>query len=756
MTDRVRQLGESEQARPGREEPAGEEAGRPAIGQVTGGGGSVSGERRPAGGSGAGAVGPGGVSAGGPRRSGRGVRWYGTAQWGLLVAGLTATAGLAALIPESGVTPYLLVFVPGIACLLVAFGVLTVIAEREAEALQARLEHAQQLADLNSSVIASFAMAVDAKDQHTHGHTERVRDLATLIGAEMGLAQEELDALRMAAMLHDIGKLAVPDYILSKPERLTPEEMKKVQTHTLVGAALLESVKFPWPVVPIIRSHHEWYDGRGYPDALAGEGVPLGARILAVADVYDALLSHRPYRPAMSVQEAVAFMRDRVGTQFDPGVVETCFRVLSEKQARNRFGFIFDAEGPMLPREGMSDTPDRRSVFTDIKHAHQELLALYEIVQTVSQSSNISETLELVLDKTKRIVEFSTCAVFLGQQNGGDLVAVTAMGMHAEVIRGRSLPLGKGLTGQVAKSGKPSGLGKEASADLAYLLGPAAAESPLKHALAVPLTTDGGCVGAITLYRTSEQGFTEDDARLASVVARQTGIAIKNAGQFEQTKQSALTDQLTGLSNARYFFMHLEQELNRAQREQRPMSLIAIDLNRLKRINDSFGHQQGDRALKTIAEVFRRHVRNYDTVVRYAGDEFFIILPDTTNQLAVETANRIKQAVRDTSLEVLPHQFISLSASFGVATFPGDAKEAEALIAVADRAMYADKRLNQQAALLSAEGRAAGTQEAALGEEPLAGQAELHVQKRDESLRVPEEGSAVGKPRSPRTRTPAS
>ncbi len=616
------------------------------------------------------------------------------------MAGLMATAGLGVLIPWSGLAPYLLVFVPTVACLFAALAVLVVLAEREAEALQARYEHARQLAELNSAVIGSFAMAVDAKDQHTHGHTERVRDLALLIGQEMGLHQDELDALRMAAMLHDIGKLAVPDYILSKPDQLTPEERKKVQTHTLVGAALLESVKFPWPVVPIIRSHHEWYDGGGYPDGLAGEQTPLGARILAVADVYDALLSHRPYRPAMTVQEAVAFMRDRSATQFDPTVLETCFRVLSAEQARNRFGFIFDAEGPMLPREGMSDTPGRRSVFTDIQQAHQELLALYEIVQTVSQSLNISETLDLVLDKTKRIVDFSTCVLFLRQQDGDDLVAITAMGMHADVIRGRRLPLGEGLTGEVALTAQPSGLGREANADLTHLLGPAAKESPLRHALSVPLTTDAGCVGAVTLYRTSDQPFTEDDARLASAVARQTAIAIKNAGQFEQTKSAALTDQLTGLANARYFFLHLEQELNRAQREQRPVSLVAVDLNGLKQINDSFGHQQGDRVLKQIAEIFRRHVRNYDTVVRYAGDEFFIILPDTTNQLAVETANRIKKAVRETSMEMSAGQSIMLSASFGVATFPGDAKEAEALIAVADRAMYADKRLNQQAALL--------------------------------------------------------
>jgi len=650
---------------------------------------------------------------------------YRTVQWALIVAGLTATAGLGALIPRSGLTPYLLVFVPTVACLFVALAVLVVIAEREAEALharyQARYEHARSLAELNSAVIGSFAMAVDAKDQHTHGHTERVRDLALLIGQEMGLHQDELDALRMAAMLHDIGKLAVPDYILSKPEQLSPQEKKKVETHTLVGAALLESVKFPWPVVPIIRSHHEWYNGGGYPDGLAGEQTPLGARILAVADVYDALLSHRPYRPAMTVQEAVAFMRDRSGTQFDPIVLETCFRVLSAEQARNRFGFIFDAEGPMLPREGISDTPGRRSVFTDIQQAHQELLALYEIVQTVSQSLNISETLELVLDKTKTIVDFSTCVVFLCQQDADDLVAITATGMHADLIRGRRLPMGEGLTGEVAKTARPSGLGKEASADLSRLLGPAAKESPLRHALSVPLTTDAGCVGAVTLYRTGDRPFTEDDARLASAVAQQTAIAIKNAGQFEQTKSAALTDQLTGLANARYFFLHLEQELNRAQREQRPVSLIAVDLNGLKLINDSFGHQQGDRVLKMIAEIFRRHVRNYDTVVRYAGDEFFIILPDTTNQLALETVNRIKTAVRETSMEMSAGQSVALSASFGVATFPGDAKEAEALIAVADRAMYADKRLNQQAALLrrrdstspvSAETRGARTGEA--------------------------------------------
>ena len=178
-------------------------------------------------------------------------------------------------------------------------------------------------------------------------------------------------------------------------------------------------------------------------------------------------------------------------------------------------------------------------------------------------------------------------------------------------------------------------------------------------------------------------------------------MAIKNARKYEPTRQSALTDQLTGLFNARYFFMQLQQELSRAQRDRQPFSLVACDLDNLKQVNDQYGHQQGDRVLKIMAEVFNRHLREYDTCVRYAGDEFFIILPNTTNQEAVESVGRIKQALRETSIEMLPGRLFTLSASFGVATYPGDAKEADALIAVADEAMYSDKRLTRQAALLS-------------------------------------------------------
>jgi diguanylate cyclase (GGDEF)-like protein len=316
----------------------------------------------------------------------------------------------------------------------------------------------------------------------------------------------------------------------------------------------------------------------------------------------------------------------------------------------------------------------------------------------------MQETADFIISKTKGIIDFATCVLFLREADDEHLVAVAAAGPYSETILGRRIPLGSGVSGAAALTGVPSSLDCAAADDLVLLLGASAGECALTEVLAAPLTGEAGTIGAITLYRASDRPFTEDDARLAATVARQASIAVNNARQFEQTKQSALTDQLTGLANARYFFMHLQEELSRANAEHTPVSLIAIDLNKLKQINDSFGHQQGDRVLRILSEVFRRHVRDSDTVVRYAGDEFFIILPNTSNKRAVDTANRIKRAVRETAVEMLPGRFVNLSASFGVATFPGDANDAHSLIAVADRSMYADKRLHEQAWLLSQQG----------------------------------------------------
>ena len=165
--------------------------------------------------------------------------------------------------------------------------------------------HAEEVAALHRRTIEVLALAIEAKDQTTHDHLERVEVYAVAVGQELGLDEGEIEALRASALLHDIGKLAVPEYIISKPGKLTPEEFEKMKTHTVVGAEIVEQIRFPYPVAPIVRSHHEKWDGTGYPDGLSGEQIPIGARILSAVDCLDALASDRQYRRALPLDEAI-------------------------------------------------------------------------------------------------------------------------------------------------------------------------------------------------------------------------------------------------------------------------------------------------------------------------------------------------------------------------------------------------------------------------------------------------------------------
>jgi len=182
--------------------------------------------------------------------------------------------------------------------------------------------HAEEMSHLHLRTIEALALAIEAKDQTTHEHLQRVRVYAMEIAKELRLSHEETEALEAASLLHDIGKLAVPEHIISKPGKLTPEEFEKMKIHPIIGAEILEQVRFPYPVVPIVHSHHEKWDGSGYPSGLKGEEIPIGARILAAVDCLDALASHRQYRPALPLDKAMAKVADESGKSFDPQVVK--------------------------------------------------------------------------------------------------------------------------------------------------------------------------------------------------------------------------------------------------------------------------------------------------------------------------------------------------------------------------------------------------------------------------------------------------
>jgi putative nucleotidyltransferase with HDIG domain len=197
-------------------------------------------------------------------------------------------------------------------------------------------KHAEETASVHFRTIESLALAIEAKDQSTHDHLQRVRVYALGIGEEWGMSSTELDALRAAALLHDIGKIAVPEYIISKPGKLTPDEFQKMKIHPVVGAEILERVRFPFPVAPIVRAHHEKWDGTGYPAGLKGEEIPLGARILSVVDCLDALASDRQYRKALPLSEAMAIVERDSGKAFDPQIVEILKRKYVELEHKAR------------------------------------------------------------------------------------------------------------------------------------------------------------------------------------------------------------------------------------------------------------------------------------------------------------------------------------------------------------------------------------------------------------------------------------
>ena len=272
--------------------------------------------------------------------------------------------------------------------------------------------HLIQLNSLYMSTIETLAMAIDAKDQITHGHIRRVQSYAVGLAKSMGVTDEpQIRAIEAAALLHDMGKLAVPEYILNKPGPLTPAEFEKMKLHASVGADILSSIEFPYPVVPIVRHHHESWDGSGYPDKLAGSDIPIGARILSVVDCFDALTSDRPYRPRLSDKEALRILQERRGTMYDPLVVDTFARV----------------HGTIVPNVAAQPTPSslraitaaasppttfaesRTARFEEIAASSDEMLTLFDLARSLTASMGVQDGTELIAKHLRRLVPSSAC-----------------------------------------------------------------------------------------------------------------------------------------------------------------------------------------------------------------------------------------------------------------------------------------------------------------------------------------------------------
>lgn len=569
------------------------------------------------------------------------------------------------------------------------------------EKVEAGLRHAEEMAALHLRTIEALALAIDAKDETTQEHLQRVQVYAVEIGKDLGLSENELEALRAAALLHDIGKLAVPEHIISKPGRLTPEEFERMKIHPVVGAQILERVRFPYPVAPIVRSHHERWDGTGYPDRLKGEEIPLGARILSVVDTLDALATDRQYRKALPLDEAIGIILQEAGKAFDPKVVEVLARRYREleQMARARsveslkLAKIVEVRGGEAPAAGFqtaAPTPQdgQPDFLSQIAAARQEAHELFELAHNLGTSLSLDETLSVLSVRLKRIVPYDAIAVYLRKDQWLEPAFVS--GENARLFSSLRIPLGQGLSGWVAETGREI-LNGNPSVEPGYL-NDDSKYSTLQSALAVPLEGLNGTVGVLTLYRAERNAFSRDHLRVLLAVSSKLALVVDNALRYHQAENSATTDYLTGLPNARSVFHHLDSELARARREGTPLTVAVLDVDNFKLINDERGHLEGNRLLRMLAEVMKAHCRDYDYVARMGGDEFVLVFGGLGRDHASMRMAHFKRSVEE---EIRARSGYDLAISVGWASYPDDGSDAEELLSVADREMYRTKQTSE-------------------------------------------------------------
>ncbi len=545
--------------------------------------------------------------------------------------------------------------------------------------LSVEREHSRQVV---RSAVEALAHAIEAKTGNDLGHLKRVHAYAMATGRELGLPDDHLEGVRIGALLHEVGRLGVPENILMHSGQLSLKERERARAYPTIGARILEPIPFDWPIAEIVRRHREHFDGSGYPDGLAGEAIPLGARIIAVADTYDVLVSGRAYRAGLPHDEALATLKDGAGSEFDPIVVEAFCSVVGRVNAR-------------LEERDSRQTGE--GVAVQIANAQREIHALFELVRSIGSTLHLDETLEMVCNRVGDIVDVATSAVFLLDDEGIELRAEAAFGVNTTYFRGATCRSGTYLTGRVASRGEAV-----QASFLAHDVDVVPNDEPwvpLRSTLIVPLKADGGVIGTLNLYHTYPDAFSNDDMRLMLLVGELAGHSIQNARLYESAQETALTDPLTGLRNARFMRRFLDLELNRSAKTGRKLAVLALDLDHFKQVNDTLGHARGDLLLRQMGELFLSSVRNYDLVVRCGGDEFAVILPDTDRDRAELVAGKIKGATEQlvARCNAAEPGFPPVGVSIGVSMYPDDAGDIEGLLATADGAMYSDKRTHRAA-----------------------------------------------------------
>ncbi len=569
----------------------------------------------------------------------------------------------------------------------------------KAKALEAE-KHLKEQEELYLRTVESLALAVDAKDQTTAGHIHRVRAYALGLAKASGITDpNELMAIETGSLLHDIGKLAVDDYILNKPGKLSKPEFEKMKLHATAGDEILQRIQFPFPVAKYVRYHHERWDGHGYPDGLKGEAIPLGARILTIADAFDAIRSMRPYKAAFNLQDSLELLSSHSGTIYDPRLVELfvsqihelepqaelAARIYPELSFRKYFEHVERALSGESQASHASPLPELLSA---------DLLHLLEFCSGIGRHLNLAEILPILASRLHRLVAYTTC-VFYIDSGDGFLRAEYAAGKNAHMLINHRIELGKCISGWVAAYQKPI---VNASPVLEFQGSCPPIASGFAAMLAIPLADQISCLGTITLHSEEADAFGIGQLELMQFFASQASSLIREALSTEKSNQQDRFDPLSNTYRVGYLSIAGPQVLDVAAKTNAPVSMISVDVDSLPQIINIYGTQTGDCIIRQVAGLIRAELREMDVIVRFGPQGFVALLSGVRKDQAARFAQRLQQQIRNSSWEGVPQKIGPVNCEVAIASYPVDGTTVFSLIKTAQEELAKKLRVQQPTA----------------------------------------------------------
>ncbi|MHB1501802.1 MAG: HD domain-containing phosphohydrolase [Candidatus Dormibacteria bacterium] len=515
----------------------------------------------------------------------------------------------------------------------------------------------------------------DAREHAIKGHSMRVGKWARELAERLELPTEEVNRIAVAGLLHDIGKIGIPDNILGKPGPLTDDERIVMMAHAALGAGIVEHAGPLAAIAPIVRHHHEWWNGRGYPEGLRAEAIPLGARIVTLADTLDSMTTNRPYRAAKSLDEALLEIERCSGTQFDPRVA----------------ALVAGVAGRAAP-VAAAELPDGGEPATLAELCSTGQVAGWKLLTLVSQG--LREVLELpvlaerVLAPVRAELNIDMASLSVLDDDGGALRMVGWQGSPCLLQVGTVLHRGEGLLWAALADGSPLVLA-DLDSDPRYV---GRRGEGRRSGVFVPLLASSGPQGVLSVHRDWPQTFGEQTVRHLEAVACVVAEALAVARLRGQLDQAVLTDPLTGLGNRRYGLDRLAAACARADVGGGSFAVLMLDLDNFNAVNERFGQRVGDEVLKQVAETVRGRLRPGDVMARCGGDLFMVILPDTDQEEATRLVQRLRPRAPGQTMIVDGHKVGIPRWSAAISIWPDDGTDVDAFIRASQERLHTRRR----------------------------------------------------------------